>query len=391
MPRFVRCLLTIGVLAGLPATAWADWTRMRTANFLFIAETTDRQLRETARKLEQFREVMLRALPNASAVSPVPTVVILFRQDRSFSPFKPQFEGRNTDVAGYFLGHEDVNYLVVNIENGELGFSTVFHEYSHFLIGNTLGHVPVWVSEGLAQFYESFEERDSGRIAVIGMPIGDHIAVLRQSTPIPIRDLIAVDSQSPIYNEGNRRGLFYAQSWALMHYLYLGSNQERTPQLHEYLTQIRAGAAPDGAFRKAFGDTSILDKELRGYVNQVTMTFMRMTSDSKVETAIPQRGDKIDDLEADSTSATFRHASAGMRTPKPGSRECLVDGRQQRVPPRRSASSSFVPIVLMPPFRFSNGRLPKGRTMARCRARSGVRSSVGCRNWSTPARRTNRL
>jgi tetratricopeptide (TPR) repeat protein len=299
MPRFVRCLLTIGVLAGLPATAWADWTRMRTANFLFIAETTDRQLRETARKLEQFREVMLRALPNASAVSPVPTVVILFRQDRSFSPFKPQFEGRNTDVAGYFLGHEDVNYLVVNIENGELGFSTVFHEYSHFLIGNTLGHVPVWVSEGLAQFYESFEERDSGRIAVIGMPIGDHIAVLRQSTPIPIRDLIAVDSQSPIYNEGNRRGLFYAQSWALMHYLYLGSNQERTPQLHEYLTQIRAGAAPDGAFRKAFGDTSILDKELRGYVNQVTMTFMRMTSDSEVETAIPQRGDKIDDLEAD--------------------------------------------------------------------------------------------
>ncbi len=75
-------------------------------------------------------------------------------------------EGRNTEVGGYFLSNEDVNYLVVNIENGEVGFSTVFHEYSHFLIGNSLGQIPVWASEGLAQFYESFEERDSGRVAL---------------------------------------------------------------------------------------------------------------------------------------------------------------------------------------------------------------------------------
>ncbi len=243
-------LLTISVLMTLPASAWADWTRIRRANFLFIADTTDRQLRETARKLEQFREVMLRALPNASTTSPVPTVVIVFQRDRSFSPFKPQYEGRNTEVGGYFLSNEDVNYLVVNIENGEVGFSTVFHEYSHFLIGNSLGQIPVWASEGLAQFYESFEERDSGRVAIIGSPIRDHIVVLRQSTPIPIQDLIAVSSDSSVYNEGSRRGVFYAQSWALMHYLIMGNDQKRTPQLLQYLAQIRAGSAPETAFRK---------------------------------------------------------------------------------------------------------------------------------------------
>ena len=300
MSRVVRCLLTVGVLVTVPTSAWADWTRMRTANFLFIADTTDRQLRETARKLEQFREVMVRALPNASATSPVPTVVILFQRDRSFSPFKPRYEGRNQEVGGYFLGYDDINYLVVNIENGEIGFSTVFHEYAHFLIANGLGRVPVWANEGLAQFYESFEERDSGRVAIIGSPIGDHIAVLRDSTPIPIRDLIAVDSQSPIYNEGSRRGVFYAQSWALMHYLIMGNAQKRTPQLVEYLSQIKAGVPQDAAFKKAFGDDfSVLDKELRGYVTQVSMMQLRMTFDDRVETSIPQRGDKIDDLEAD--------------------------------------------------------------------------------------------
>jgi tetratricopeptide (TPR) repeat protein len=292
---------------------------MRTANFLFIADTTDRQLRETARKLEQFREVMVRALPDASATSPVPTVVVVFQRDRSFSPFKPQYDGRNREVGGYFFSQDDINYLVVNIENGEIGFSTIFHEYAHFLISNSLGQVPVWANEGLAQFYESFEERDSGRIAIIGTPIGDHVAVLRNSTPIPIRDLIAVDSESPIYNEGSRRGVFYAQSWALMHYLIMGNGQKRTPQLVEYLKQIRAGTAPDAAFKAAFGaDLAVLDKELRNYVTQVTMLQLRMTFDDRVETAIPQRGDRIDDLEADTylgdlQARLFRHDEARAR------------------------------------------------------------------------------
>ena len=285
----------------LPASAHADWTRMRTANFLFIADTTDGQLRETARKLELFREVMLRALPNASPISPIPTVVILFQRDRSLSPFKPQYGGRNTEVGGYFLSYEDINYLVVNIENGEVGFSTVFHEYSHFLTSNGLGPIPVWANEGLAQFYESFQERDSGRVAIIGSPIHDHVAVLRQSTPIPIEDLIAVTSGSPVYNEGSRRGVFYAQSWALMHYLIMGNNQKRMPQLLEYLSQIRTGTSPEAAFRNAFGaDLSVLDREVREYVSQVSVMKLRITFDDRVETSIPQRGEKIDDLEADS-------------------------------------------------------------------------------------------
>ena len=300
MRRVVNCVLAIGILVSLPATARADWARLRTANFLFIGDTSDRQLRETARKLEQFREVMLRALPDVSGTSAVPTVVVVFQRDRSFTPFKPQFQGRTTEVAGFFLGSDDANYLVVNIENGEVGFSTVFHEYSHFLISNSLGRVPLWVGEGLAQFYESFEERDSGRVALIGTPIRDHIEVLRQSTPIPIRDLIAIDSQSPVYNEGSRRGVFYAQSWALVHYLIMANGQKRTPQLLEYLTQIQSGTSPDGAFTSAFGgDPSSLDQELRTYVSQVSMTQLRITFDDRVETSIPQRGEKIDGLEAD--------------------------------------------------------------------------------------------
>jgi tetratricopeptide (TPR) repeat protein len=85
-----------------------------------------------------------------------------------------------------------------------------------------------------------------------------------------------------------------------MHYLIMGNNQKRLPQLLEYLALFKAGTATDAAFRTAFGgDPSVLDDELRSYVSQYSVLELRQTFDDRVETAIPQRGEKIDDVEAD--------------------------------------------------------------------------------------------
>jgi len=299
MGRSVQCLLAAAILVSFPLTAWADWSRLRSPNFLFLSDASDRQLRDTARRLEQFRETMLRALPGSQASSPVPTIVLVFQKDASFSPFKPRFEGRTVDVSGLFLGAQDLNYLAVNIEHGEAGFSTVFHEYAHFLVSNRLGRVPVWVNEGIAQFYESFEDRESGRVAIIGSPIRDHVAVLRDSTLIPIEELITVTQDSPVYNEGSRRGVFYAESWALVHYLILG-NKARRPQFVDYLDRLRRGETGAHAFQSAFqAAPATLHRELRDYVNQVRMTALRVTFDDQLGTVVPDHGEKITALEAD--------------------------------------------------------------------------------------------
>lgn len=93
--------------------------------------------------------------------------------------------------------------------------------------------------------------------------------------------------------------MFYAQSWALMHYLIMG-NKARTPQLLDYLSRFRTGTASNDAFGAAFGgEPAVLDRELRDYVSQVSMTRLRITFDDQVNTAIPERVEKIDDLQAD--------------------------------------------------------------------------------------------
>jgi hypothetical protein len=54
-----------------------------------------------------------------------------------------------------------------------------------------------------------------------------------------MRELLAIDQRSPVYNEGSRRGVLYAQSWALVHYLTF-ANPERMKQFRQFLASVRS-------------------------------------------------------------------------------------------------------------------------------------------------------
>src|SRR5207249_4962161 len=130
-------------------------------------------------------------------------------------------------------------------------FSVIYHEYVHLLVDNTSGNVPRWFDEGLAEYYSSFEIEEDRKVH-LGELIPYHLLTLREEKLLPLRTLFAVDYYSPYYNEGSKRGAFYAESWALVHYLILGNNGQRLPQLNKFLQLIAANVATDEAFKQAF-------------------------------------------------------------------------------------------------------------------------------------------
>jgi tetratricopeptide (TPR) repeat protein len=285
------------VAALLPASADAKWTQVRSENFIFVGEVSEGTIRRIAQKLEQFREVMQRALPGSTAASPVPTVVVVFASDKSLQPVAPLFNGKPIEVAGYFQGGEDLNYIALDAQFVEPALRTVFHEYSHFLVSNSVGPLPAWANEGLAEVYEVVMERDGGKKAVVGAAPQQHVELLKSSTLIPIRELLAVDHQSPVYNEGNRRGVFYAQSWALVHHLTFG-NPERAKQFRQFLASVRSGSPESSAFSEAFGDLNELDRELFKYVRNYLFNALIFDFGEKVAAGAVQKGQTLDDLEA---------------------------------------------------------------------------------------------
>jgi tetratricopeptide (TPR) repeat protein len=262
-PLAVTFCLLLAVSQQQTVSAKDSWLSVRTKNFLLVGNAGEKDIKKVGLKLEQFREVFTRLFPNMRFNTPVPTTVVVFKSDSSYAPFKP-----NPNVAGYFQPGPDVNYITLTTElRGSDPFSVIFHEYTHLLVENTFQDAPVWFNEGLAEYYSTFSITDDQKV-VLGSPISNHVFLLRESKMLPLRTLFEVDHKSPHYNEKNKQSIFYAQSWALMHYLIIGK-AGKLEQLGKFMELLNTKTPLDQAFQQAFETPfDVMEKDLREYVKK---------------------------------------------------------------------------------------------------------------------------
>src|SRR6185503_17996615 len=151
----------------------------------------------------------------------------------------------------------------------------VLHEYTHLAASNSDQPLPIWLGEGIAEYYSTFQLQRGGREAVIGTVIREHLVQLNETVLIPLNDLLKVEHDSPLYNEGSRRGVLYAQSWALTHLIVMGE-PSRTKELSTYLQRLSAGLPPVDAWQQAFGAQN-MQRELEQYIRRQTFRATKYT------------------------------------------------------------------------------------------------------------------
>jgi FimV-like protein len=269
------------VCSTAPVSAKDKWTSVRSKNFLMLGNASEKEIRQVGVRLEQFREVFSRLFTSFKIDSPVPTTVIVFKNDESYRPFK-----LNANTSGYFQPGPDVNYITLELTNDSNSeqdpFAIILHEYTHLLVRNTSGNVPTWFNEGLAEYYSNFSITSDQKV-VVGRPIASHVYRLRENKMLPLRVLFQVDPKSPYYNERDKQSIFYAESWALVHYLILGKDGQRMPQLTRFVDLISAGTPMEKAFQDAFAMTfEGMEKELHAYIQRDRYPILSGSFRSKV-------------------------------------------------------------------------------------------------------------
>jgi tetratricopeptide (TPR) repeat protein len=264
------CALTALALA--PAAraqggeAARGWAGVRTPHFLVLGEAGGREVARAAGRLELYRAAFVRLLPPDYFDRQKPTTVILFRDDASFAPFKPLLGGRRAvSVSGYFQPGAEANYIAAVLDTGHSD-STLLHEYAHLLVNNYFGGAPLWLKEGMAEYYSTARLSGDQRRLTLGAPARERARLLRRQTLIPLRVLFEAGQDSPYYTEPERRALFYAQSWALVHYLTHGGGPARREQFARFLELLSSGAEVGEALRAALGQTAEeVERGLRAY------------------------------------------------------------------------------------------------------------------------------
>lgn len=253
------------------------WRSVRTNNMFVIGNADPEKLRQVAAWLEFFHRSFARLISRNVIDSSVPTTVIVFRDEASFRPFKPIYQGRVANVAGFFIPGNDVNYIAFSLDAGDRdSFGTAFHEYVHLHLKDNIPGAPLWLNEGLAELYGSIQF--SGNDALLGAPLYPYIQLLRGEGLLPLQTLFSINTNSPHYNEDDKSGIFYGQSWALVHYLMLGDSG-RQEQFRRFLQQVGRGDDAAKAIENSFGvSVATLEEELRSYVRRGNLTAQRIAS-----------------------------------------------------------------------------------------------------------------
>jgi len=271
MPRFPfsRALATLATLClVLAAAAAPKWNTIQAPHCLIVSQLSEKETREWATQFEQFTAAVRGVLTIEERFLP-PLTVVLFADSGKFAPYCPRnADGKKRDIAGFFTTQETWSVIgLADAFSSEETRHVVLHEATHWLVSATATKLPLWLNEGFAEVFSSFEARkDHG---LLGQPIDYHVAALTRETWVPILELLLTAPSSPLYTDNNRNRIFYAESWLFVHQLLFKDRAAGYASLNRFFDARLHGADQLAAFQSAFvKDTTAADAELKRYFSR---------------------------------------------------------------------------------------------------------------------------
>ena len=251
--------------------AWADpppldhWARARSAHFTVITDGSAKDAERLAQRFERLRLVFGRLWPTAR-VDAKQVIVVAPVGDSGLSVLLPPDWATDDAIhpAGLMVAGIDRVYLGLRAGPEHRAVDSVaVHEYVHLLVETNVPAAPLWLNEGLAEFFAAGRLDESP--AVFGLPHRGHLQVLRAREWLPLEALLSATRGSASVRERWTSATFYAQAWLLVHYLKLADGGQHAAQLTVFTAKVAQGVPASRAALEAFGDLAQLTRRLHAY------------------------------------------------------------------------------------------------------------------------------
>lgn len=230
--RVLAILFLLGASTGPTAFASAPkpalpgidnrWRHLRSPHFELYSQNKDGESREVLHNLEILRAIFFESLKLRERLH-VDVTVYYFREKKDFQAYLPDAFRNSTSLVGFHLFRGDRAVIVMGpADDEDSAQTTIFHEYVHHLFRITEQDPPLWYNEGTADVLAGMKV--NRKKVQIGTPLVDRALYLRQETLIPLEQLFSAEHSPKLYVDEIHTGVFYAESWALLHFLRFGDS-----------------------------------------------------------------------------------------------------------------------------------------------------------------------
>lgn len=271
MPRLLALLLIALLSLPTPAVAQSETIRFeptpqltifRSKHYRIFTNLSQRETVPYGRHMDALYEQYGKRFRGLSGNQVEPMPLYLFRSEQQYDRFLAEHDIDATHSGGMFFVTHKLEGLATWVQPGnrrktlEVLQHEGFHQFAWHAFGPKL---PVWLNEGLAQYFESAVLSDDGRMS-LGMSNASRIEKVRRAVASgrvlraeALMSITADQWSSALRHDHDHASLLYAQSWSLAYFLIHGQDGRYRPKLMDYLERLGRGEASDQAMLMSFG------------------------------------------------------------------------------------------------------------------------------------------
>ncbi|MEO0474733.1 MAG: DUF1570 domain-containing protein [Planctomycetota bacterium] len=270
-----RCLLVIlllCVLAPLPTVAQDDGvlrfeptptlTVYRSKHYRIFTNLSQRETVPFGRHMDTLFEQYDKRFRSLGDQPIERMPLYLFETEQQYNRFLQEHDIDATHSGGMFFVTHKLEGLAtwVDARSRRKTFEVLQHEGFHQFAWHAIGpSLPIWLNEGLAQYFEQAVLDDNGAMS-LGLTSRARIervkAAIRQGDTLPISTLMRISTEQwsrVLRSHPERANLLYAQSWSLAYFLIHGDDGRHQPKLIDYLQRLSNGDRANDALLMSFG------------------------------------------------------------------------------------------------------------------------------------------
>jgi hypothetical protein len=258
--RRILFIFAVSVLA-LASSARAQIRLIHTPHYLIHTDLEDSLANDMAGRMEGMFNEYSQRLAAFNSTSHYPRMeVYIFRHQ---SDYLTLTGGRMQNTGGMFLPGRNLLAAFLEGQGRQQLRRTLQHEAFHQFAYNAISpDLPIWLNEGLAQFFE--EGLWNGPGLLLGEVPPRRVRQLRADVKtdhlIPFSQLLNMSEEQWARRLSANRtdgAIQYNQSWAMVHFLVMGHNSRGEyllrPRLLAMLRMMHEGRPASDAFAQVFG------------------------------------------------------------------------------------------------------------------------------------------